>query len=176
MSKYYRSRQVRLKDPLQVRNASDLNSGDEIAVFDVLTGNERFERVVRTALAFAGVIGSQEGGRVGAAKDAWRFQNPEGLLPLYHGNVNWVNLDGGYASIAILGLTDQRGKRNSNELIELGIEGLVAPLEPIDYIASFDDMGLRSTSVGAIYGPNPLRERSGTWEPHVTLRVHPRVG
>ena len=174
MARYYRSRQVRLNNPLQVTGPADLFAGDEVAVFDVLTGNERSERVFRTALAFMGVITSQEDGRFHAARDAWRFQNPEGLLPLYHGKVEWVNSSDGYVSIALLGLTDQRSKRNQKELIELGVHGLTIPAEPLGIVTTFQDMGLRDHGVSSLYGHNFLQQRSGTWEPHVTLTINHR--
>jgi hypothetical protein len=88
MSELTQRRQFRIDDERQLFRADQLEPGMSVALVRSIEGATTGERLARTVLACAGLVDKKEGeSRRSAARRAWDFKVPSGLLPEWKGIV-----------------------------------------------------------------------------------------
>jgi hypothetical protein len=169
MSNLTSRKQIRVGDERQLFRPEQLEPGMSIAVVAILEGTEHRERLLRAAAAFTGLFVLHEGqSRLQAAKEAWRHNDPEGLLPLWRGVVERCN-EGG-AMIELRG--EPEASSRDSELVRVDPADLPELEEPMRLWSNFSNMGLAPIKNPPIHlSPGAHTPEAGGWERHATLHL-----
>lgn len=164
MSRYTLKNQPLIHGYEQILTPDEIDTGMHIGMLGVFEPYPIRERAMQSLAAFAISYGRENNeSRRAAAKRAWHFKGPDGLLPQWHGMVHakshngvWVNLIGSLVE-------EEKPFDYTNQ----DFNSLPVVPQPLRQHDTFESMGLVAISSSG----SPFGSEAGQWLPAAAVRL-----